>query len=66
MKMRADDPRANALCEAIRAGHVDAAGAEIDWVGHDGLTPLDTAIRSDAHELAEWLHSRGAHHASSA
>jgi uncharacterized protein len=35
-------------------------GADIDWVGHDGLTPLDAAVRSDAHELADWLRSRQA------
>jgi uncharacterized protein len=40
-------------------------GADIDWIGHDGLTPLAAAERSDAHELARWLRSRGAHHASS-
>jgi ankyrin repeat protein len=40
-------------------------GADIDWVGHDGLTPLDAASRSDAHDLANWLRSRGAHHAGS-
>jgi len=39
------------------------AGADIDWIGHDGLTPLDAAARSNAHELAGWLRSRGAHHA---
>ena len=36
-------------------------GADIDWIGHDGLTPLDTALRSNAHELADWLRSQGAH-----
>jgi ankyrin repeat protein len=40
-------------------------GAEIDWIGHDGLTPLDAAERSDAQELAAWLRSRGARHAGS-
>lgn len=40
-------------------------GADIDWTGHDGLTPLDAAVRSNAHELAEWLRSQGAHHADS-
>ena len=40
-------------------------GADIDWIGHDGLTPLDAAVRSDAHELADWLRSQGAHHAGS-
>ena len=40
-------------------------GADIDWIGHDGLTPLDAAVRSDAQELAAWLRSRGAHFAGS-
>ena len=40
-------------------------GADLDWVGHDGLTPLGAAERSGAHELARWLRSRGAHHAGS-
>jgi uncharacterized protein len=35
-------------------------GADVNWVGHDGLTPLDAALRSDADELAGWLRSRGA------
>jgi ankyrin repeat protein len=39
-------------------------GADIDWVGYDGLTPLDTARRSNADELTEWLRSRGARSAS--
>jgi uncharacterized protein len=38
-------------------------GADIDWIGHDGLTALDAARRSDAHELADWLRERGAHSA---
>ena len=35
-------------------------GADLNWVGYDGLTPLDAALRSDAHEVADWLRSRGA------
>jgi ankyrin repeat protein len=35
-------------------------GADIDWIGHDGLTALDAARRSDAHELADWLREHGA------
>jgi ankyrin repeat protein len=41
-------------------------GADIDWIGHDGLTPLDTAVRRGAHELADWLRSQGARPARSA
>jgi ankyrin repeat protein len=35
-------------------------GADINWIGHDDLRPLDAAVRSGARELAEWLRSRGA------
>ena len=35
-------------------------GADLNWVGHNGLTPLDAAERSHAAELVEWLRSRGA------
>jgi uncharacterized protein len=38
-------------------------GADLDWIGHDGLTPLQAAVRSGAHGLAAWLRSQGAHHA---
>jgi uncharacterized protein len=39
-------------------------GADLNWVSTwDQLTPLDAAERSDAHELARWLRSRGAHSA---
>ena len=57
----------NAFWCACHGGQRPAAerllerGADIDWVGHDGLTPLDAAVRSDADELAGWLRSRGAH-----
>jgi ankyrin repeat protein len=42
------------------AEYLLARGADIDWVGHDGLTPLAAARRSDATELAGWLAERGA------
>jgi hypothetical protein len=35
-------------------------GADLNWIGYDGLTPLDAAIRSEATELAGWLRRRGA------
>jgi uncharacterized protein len=56
----------NAFWCACHGGQREAAelllerGADIDWVGHDGLTPLDAALRSGADELARWLRSRGA------
>ena len=34
-------------------------GADINWIGHDNLTPVDAAARSDAHDLADWLESCG-------
>ena len=37
-----------------------ARGADVDWVGHDGLTPLDAARRSGADEVVAWLRERGA------
>jgi uncharacterized protein len=36
-----------------------AHGADIDWIGWDGLTPLDAARRSEATDVADWL-TRGA------
>jgi uncharacterized protein len=35
-------------------------GADLNWVGYDGLTPLDAATRSGTSELVEWLRSRSA------
>jgi uncharacterized protein len=56
----------NALWCACHGGQRKAAeyllarGADLNWVGHDKLTPLDAARRSEAHELAEWLVAQGA------
>lgn len=35
-------------------------GANLNWVGHDRLTPLDAAVRENRTELAQWLRARGA------
>jgi uncharacterized protein len=35
-------------------------GADINWIGHDSLTPIDAAARSEAHDLVEWLQTRSA------
>ncbi len=36
-------------------------GAELDWISPwDRLTPLDTARRSGAHDVAHWLEAKGA------
>lgn len=56
----------NALWHACAGGSRQAAelllarGADRNWVGWDGLTPLDVAERRGASELAAWLRERGA------
>lgn len=35
-------------------------GADLNWVGHDGQSPLDAANRSGAAEVVLWLRSKGA------
>ena len=34
--------------------------ADINWIGYDGLTPLDVARRGGARDVAEWLEAAGA------
>jgi hypothetical protein len=46
--------------QAATADELLARGADLDWVGHDGLTPLEAARRSGAGELADRLAARGA------
>ncbi len=43
------------------AGYLLDRDADLNWVGYDDLTPLDTAARAGADELVAWLRSRGAH-----
>jgi uncharacterized protein len=56
----------NAFWCACHGGQRDSAeyllkrGAELNWVGHDGLTPLDAASRSEADSLVAWLRRQGA------
>jgi ankyrin repeat protein len=38
-------------------------GADLNWVGHDHLTPVDAAERSGAGDLVVWLRSLGAKNA---
>ena len=51
---------------ACHGGHISTAavlldhGADINWVGYDGLTPLDTARRSEATAVVAWLEQHGA------
>ena len=62
----AEEEVTNAFWCACHGGQRDTAefllerGADLDWVGYDGLTPLDAARRSGAGELVGWLHARGA------
>lgn len=36
------------------------SGADMNWIGYDGLTPLDAARRADAEQVAVWLEHHGA------
>jgi ankyrin repeat protein len=36
------------------------SGADLNWVGHDGHSPIDAANRSGATDVAQWLRSKGA------
>jgi uncharacterized protein len=62
----AADEITNAFWCACHGGQREAAallldsGADLNWVGYDGLTPLDAAERSGAMDLVEWLRGRGA------
>lgn len=48
------------------ANYLLARGADVNWIGYDGLTPLDAANRNGAAELVDWLRRQGAHSAKSA
>lgn len=56
----------NAFWCACHGGQLTAArcllehGADLNWVGHDTLTPLGAALRNGNNELVEWLRSKGA------
>ncbi len=60
------DEITQALWSACHGGQRGAAerlvahGADIDWVGWDGMTPLDVAQQSERRDLVEWLEDRGA------
>lgn len=60
------DQVTNAFWSACHGGQRQTAeyllgrGAELNWVGYDGLTPLAAALRSGAEELVEWLRDQGA------
>jgi ankyrin repeat protein len=56
----------NALWCACNGGHLSSTeylfdrGADLNWVGHDELSPLDAAKRSGAQDLVVWLSEHGA------
>ncbi|MET9319197.1 ankyrin repeat domain-containing protein [Streptomyces sp. NPDC003038] len=56
-----------ALWGACHGGRLPTAryllsqGADIDWIGYDGLTPLDMALASKNADLTAWLTACGAH-----
>ena len=56
----------NALWNACHGGQLAAAqylverGADVAWVGHDGLTPLGAARRAGAGAVVAWLQELGA------
>jgi ankyrin repeat protein len=60
------DDVTEAFWAACHGGQREAAqylldrGADRDWVGYDGLTPLDVARRSGARDVADWLEAEGA------
>lgn len=63
------DAITNAFWSACHGGQLAPAeyllarGAEMNWVGYDGLTALDAANRCGADDLVKWLRDRGAHSA---
>jgi uncharacterized protein len=46
--------------QGAAAEYLLARGADLNWVGYDGLTGVDAANRSRAVELVDWLRNRGA------
>ena len=46
--------------QRLSAEYLLRRDANINWVGHDQLRPLDAASRSEAKELVEWLSTQGA------
>lgn len=56
----------NAFWSACHGGQLAAAkyllehGANLNWFGYDGLSPLDAAVRNGNSELVDWLRDQGA------
>ena len=40
------------------AGYLLARGADLNWVGYDGLTPIGAARRSKAYDVVAWLEGK--------
>ncbi|MGD7051562.1 ankyrin repeat domain-containing protein [Sutcliffiella horikoshii] len=50
--------------QLLVADYLFSQGADLNWVGYDGLTPLDAAVRNNKDvKLIEWLHGKDAHSA---
>jgi uncharacterized protein len=60
------DEITGAFWNACRGGHLQTAeyllgrGAELNWIGYDGKTPLQVAHESGAKDLITWLRGHGA------
>jgi uncharacterized protein len=60
------DQITNSFWHACRGGQQEAAaylldlGANLNWIGHDGKTPLQAAEESGAGDLVSWLREIGA------
>jgi uncharacterized protein len=50
--------------QRVTAEYLLERGADLNWVGHDGHSPLDAAERSRATEIVLWMRSLGAKSAS--
>ena len=46
--------------QQVAAEYLLGRGADLNWIGYDGYSPLDAANRSAASDVAQWLRSRGA------
>ena len=46
--------------QSATAAYLLSLGAGINWIGWDGLTPLDAAQREEATDLLDWLREHGA------
>ena len=60
------DEVTNAFWSSCHGGQIEAAqfllahGADLNWAGHGGLTPLDAAVRNGNEEVVNWLRTQGA------